>query len=87
MYMNVAIWIVLGLVAWTLGLWFVMILMRMAGDEDRAALRQEKLLEAFSDGGAIQPGIGRFVRIEPTWRDLDAAGTAVAWHLEWRDAA
>ena len=85
--MNVAIWIVLGLVAWTLGLLFVMALMRMASDEDRAALLQEKLLDAESDGVVIQASIGRFVRVERTWRDLNAAGTSVACQLEQREAA
>lgn len=85
--MSAAIWIVLGLVAWTLGLLFVMVLMRMAGDEDRAALQQEKLFEPFSDAMVTQAGIGRFVRVERTWRDLDSASTRVACHLEWRDAA
>ena len=77
-----AIWIVLGLVAWTLGLLFVLVLMRMAGDEDRAALQQERLLEASSDGVVIQAGIRRFVRVERTWCDLDAAGRLAALHLE-----
>jgi hypothetical protein len=32
-------WILLGLIGWALGLEFVLILMRMAGDSDRAARR------------------------------------------------
>lgn len=81
------IWIVLGFVGWTLGFLFVLILMRMAGDEDRAALQQERLLAPISDLIVIHAGIGRFVCVERTWRDLDAAGTGVACRLEWRDAA
>ena len=37
-------WIALGLVGWLLGLGFVFILMRIAGDEDRAALHLEQRL-------------------------------------------
>ena len=85
--MNLAIWIVLGLVAWTLGFLFVMALMRVAGDEDRAALQQEKFLEPFSDAMGRGMGIVRLVVVERAWRDLDAAGTRVACRLEWRDAA
>ena len=82
------IWIVLGLVAWTLGFLFVMVLMRMAGDEDHAALRQEKLLEPLSDVMVTQAGVGRFARVErATGLVVDAAGTWVTWRQEWRRAA
>ena len=47
---NMFIWIVLGyLVGWTLGLLFVRTLMRMADDEDRAARREEMLMNPFSN--------------------------------------
>lgn len=74
--MSLAIWIVLVLGAWTLGLLFALVLMRMAGDEDRAAILQERFLEA-ANGVVIQPGIG----------DLDAVVTSAARHSEWRDVA
>ena len=38
----VATWIVLGVVGWALGFSFLMILMRMAGSEDRSARYEEK---------------------------------------------
>jgi hypothetical protein len=41
--------IVLGLVAWALVLLGVLLLMRMAGDQDRVARHQEKLLIPYSD--------------------------------------
>ena len=42
-------WIVLGLVAWLLGLLFVLVLMRMAGDQDRAARHAQKRMDPYSD--------------------------------------
>ena len=51
-------WIVLGIVGWALGFLFVMILMRMASDEDRAARHEEKLLNPFSDVSITQTGVG-----------------------------
>jgi hypothetical protein len=51
-------WIVLGLVGWVLGFLFLMILMRMAGDEDRAARHSEKLLDPFSDVSITHYGAG-----------------------------
>ena len=51
-------WIVLGFVGWALGFLFVMILMRMASDEDRAARHEEKRLNPFSDVSITQTGIG-----------------------------
>lgn len=35
-------WILLGLVGWALGVVFVLLLLRMAGDQDRAARHQQK---------------------------------------------
>jgi len=42
-------WIVVGLAGWALALAFVLLLMRMAGEQDRAARRSEKKLDPFSD--------------------------------------
>ncbi len=42
-------WILLGIVAWVLGALFVMILMRMAGDQDRAARRSQKSVDPYAD--------------------------------------
>jgi hypothetical protein len=53
----VATWIVLGIVGWALGFSFVMILMRMAAGEDRAARHEEKRLDPFSDVSITQMGV------------------------------
>ena len=42
-------WIVVGLAGWALALVFVLLLMRMAGQQDRAARHGEKKLDPFSD--------------------------------------
>ena len=42
-------WIVVGLAGWALALVFVLLLMRMAGHQDRAARHGEKRLHPFSD--------------------------------------
>ncbi len=42
-------WILLALVGWALGLLFLMILMRMAGDQDRAARHEQKRMDPYSD--------------------------------------
>ena len=42
-------WIVLGLVAWSLAVLFVLMLMRMAGDQDRNARRAEQRMIPYSD--------------------------------------
>ncbi len=39
----------LGLAGWTLGLLFVLALMRMSGDQDRNARHEEKRLDPYSD--------------------------------------
>ena len=46
--MSVA-WILLGVVGWLLGLLFALVLMRMAGDQDRAARHEEKRIHPYSD--------------------------------------
>jgi hypothetical protein len=48
--------ILLGLVGWTLGVLFVIILCRMAGSQDRAARHAEKKLDPFSDVTITRPG-------------------------------
>ena len=42
-------WILLGLVGWGLGLLFVLALMRMAGNQDRAARHQQKRIDPNSN--------------------------------------
>jgi hypothetical protein len=42
-------WIVVGLAGWALALFFVLLLMRMSGQQDRAARHSEKKLDPFSD--------------------------------------
>jgi hypothetical protein len=42
-------WILLGLVGWAIGLLFVLVLFRMAGDQDRAARHAQKRLDPYSD--------------------------------------
>lgn len=46
---NMLSWIILGLVGWALGFLFVMVLMRISADEDRAARHQQKRLDPYSD--------------------------------------
>ena len=48
-------WIFLGLIAWALGLLFVLCLARMAGDQDRAARHGQKRLDPFSDVTITKP--------------------------------
>ncbi len=50
-------WIMLGLVGWALGLLFVLALMRMSGDEDRAARHQQKRIDPYSDVTITRSGI------------------------------
>ena len=42
-------WILLGLLGWGLGLVFVLVLMRTAGKQDRAARHEEKRMDRLSD--------------------------------------
>jgi hypothetical protein len=42
-------WILLGLVVWGIALLFVLLLMRMAGDQDRAARHEQKRIDPLSD--------------------------------------
>ena len=50
-------WIMLGLVGWALGFLFVLALMRMSGDEDRAARHQQKRIDPYSDVTITRSGI------------------------------
>jgi hypothetical protein len=49
-------WIVLGLAAWVLGFLFVLVLMRMSGEQDRAARHHQHRLDPFSDVEITQTG-------------------------------
>ena len=49
-------WIVLGLALWMVGFGFVMVLMRMASDEDRGSRRIERSIDPFSDVAITQFG-------------------------------
>ena len=49
-------WIVLGLLGWGIGLLFVVVLMRMAGDQDRAARHEQKRLDPLADVTITQIG-------------------------------
>jgi hypothetical protein len=49
-------WILLGIVAWGLGLLLAMVLFRMAGDQDRAARHNHKQLIPHSDVTITQYG-------------------------------
>jgi len=49
-------WILLGLIGWAIGLFVLLILMRMAGTEDRAARHAQKRLDPFSDVTITQRG-------------------------------
>ena len=51
-------WIVLGLVGWALGLVFVLALMRMSADQDRAARHEQKRMDPYSDVTITQFGNG-----------------------------
>ena len=42
-------WILLAVVGWSLILLFVVLLLRMAGDQDRAARHVERKLSPYSD--------------------------------------
>ena len=48
---------VLGIVGWLLGLLFVLVLMRMAGDQDRAARHEPKRIDPYSGVTITRSGI------------------------------
>jgi hypothetical protein len=49
-------WILLGGVAWVIGVLFVIVLMRMSGSQDRSARQAEKRLDPFADVTVTKPG-------------------------------
>ena len=49
-------WILLVLLGWGLGLLFVAVLMRMAGNQDRAARHEQKRLDPLADVTITQAG-------------------------------
>ena len=49
-------WILLGLIGWAIGLFVLLILMRMAGTEDRAARHAQKHLDPFTEVTITQLG-------------------------------
>ncbi len=49
-------WIVLGIIAWALGLMLVLALLRISGDQDRAARHAQKRLDPYSDITITQLG-------------------------------
>lgn len=51
-------WIVLGLLGWALGLMFVLVLVKMSGDQDRAARHEQKRRDPYSDVTITQFGNG-----------------------------
>jgi len=50
--------IMLGIVGWALGFLLVLVLMRMAGDQDRAARHAQKRLDPFTDVTITNIGVG-----------------------------
>ena len=60
--------ILLGVLGWGLGLLFVVVLMRMAGDQDRAARHEQKRLDPLADVTITRNGEARDSRImgDPT---------------------
>ena len=50
-------WILLGVVVWGLCLLVVLVLMRMAGDQDRAARHAQKSLDPFTEITITRPGM------------------------------
>ena len=63
-------WIVVGLAGWALALVFVLLLMRMAAQQDRAARHSEKRLDPFSDVTITKVEDPRF-----TYGDVPAKNT------------
>jgi hypothetical protein len=51
-------WILLGLIGWALGFGFVLLLMRMSGQQDRAARHEQKRMDPFSDVTITRTGVG-----------------------------
>jgi hypothetical protein len=51
-------WIVGGVIFWGVGLLFLFALMRMSSDQDRAARREEMLLDPCIDAALLRPVTG-----------------------------
>ena len=51
-------WILLGVIAWVLGVLFVLILMRMAGKQDRTARHTQMDIDPFAEVTITRTGIG-----------------------------
>jgi hypothetical protein len=51
-------WVVLGIVGWVLGFLFVLVLMRIAGDGDRAARHAQRDIDPHSDVTITRSGAG-----------------------------
>ena len=51
-------WIVGGFIVWGIGLLFLFALMRMSGDQDLAARREEMLLDPCSDAALLRSVAG-----------------------------
>ena len=47
-------WIIGGFIVWAVGFLFVLALMRMSSDQDRAARREEMLLDRSSDMAIVR---------------------------------
>ena len=60
--------ILLGLVAWVLVALFVLILMKMAGDQDRAARREQQRMIPYQDGTVELVRVRRAGPTPPAWR-------------------
>ena len=50
-------WILLGIVGWVICLLFVLILLRMAGDVDRAARHAQKSIDPYADVTITRSGL------------------------------
>ena len=50
-------WIMLVIIGWALGLAFVLVLMRMAGDQDRAARHEQDRIDPYADVTITRAGI------------------------------
>ncbi len=49
-------WILLGVIAWALGLIFVLALFRMSSEQDRAARHEQKRIDPYSEVTITQSG-------------------------------
>ena len=54
--MSLSAWLLLGLIAWGLGLLLVLALFKMLGDQDRDARHEQKRLDPYSDVTITRPG-------------------------------